>query len=174
MSCCRHRTACSRGPICKGAAGQVSNAGHAPRALGDSHTSVPWAFHVKPIRRWQFCLFLGRGSQHSFNSQGAHGSQGSRAAAQTHGRPRCLSPVPGREPGQPVAQTGQGKLSEEQDSEMLPRPALPLFLSPVQPGHTPQAPAGPRPLSHPPSTPASVPPHIWLRAHRSCCLRAIC
>lgn len=37
-----------------------------------------------------------------------------------------------------VAQTGQGKLSEEQDSEMLPRPALPLFLSPVQPGHTPR------------------------------------
>lgn len=48
VSCSSHLTAFSWGAVCKGAAGQVSNAGHRLRVLGDSTPQVP--FHMKPVR----------------------------------------------------------------------------------------------------------------------------
>lgn len=145
LSCSRHLTAFSWGPVGKGAAGQVSNAGHALRVLGDSHTSVPISWEACkvmavlpfPGESVQAFIQLPRGPWLT----GVQNCSADPWAATVASLPSLGGSLVGL-----AAQTGRGKLSEEQDSAMLPRPALPLLLS-LGPGQGLPLPGAARPHS---------------------------
>lgn len=185
MSCSRHLTAFSWGPVGKGAAGQVSNAGHALHVLGDSHTSVPISWEACkvmavlpfPGESVQAFIQLPRGPWLT----GVQNCSADPWAATVASLPSLGGSLIGLRHRQGEGNSVRSRTPrcslDQRFPSSCPWAQAKGSLSLVQPGHTPQAPGAgsrPRPRSHPPSTPASVPPHIWPRAHRSCCLRAIC